>query len=191
MSTSVLNERPAWCERLLGEFMAADTRAITLLRGVTAEQLNWNPRQGAWSVGQCLHHLAICNELYVDAIEATLTVNLSAHPVQEIMPGRPSRWFIRKYIEPSATRATAPAKIRPAAIVDLSVLDRFLRSNERIRAIVRRAADYDVNRIRFRNPFVPVIRFTIGTGFEILAKHEARHLLQAERVKSATGFGYP
>ena len=178
---------PAWCARLLAEFTDADARARALAGTLTAEQLNWTPRQDAWSVGQCLEHLAIGNELYIDAIEATLTENLSAHPVQEITLGRPSRWFIRNYIEPSAEmkRSTAPGTIRPAATVGPDVLDRFLRSNERIRAIARRAADYDVNRIRFKNPFVPVIRFTIGTGFEILSRHQARHLLQAERVRSA------
>jgi hypothetical protein len=40
----------------------------------------------------------------------------------------------------------------------------------------------------FRNPFVPVIRFTVGTGLEILSKHERRHLLQAERVRESAGF---
>ena len=178
---------PAWCARLLAEFTDADARARAVAGTLTREQLNWKPGQDAWSVGQCLEHLAIANELYIDAIEATLTENLGARPVQEITLGRPSRWFIRNYIEPSAEmkRSTAPGMIRPAATVGPGVLDRFLRSNERIRAIARRAADYDVNRIRFKNPFVPVIRFTIGTGFEILSRHQARHLLQAERVKSA------
>jgi hypothetical protein len=48
---------------------------------------------------------------------------------------------------------------------------------------VERAADCDVNRIRFRNPFVPLIRFTLGTGLEILVRHERRHLEQAERQR--------
>ncbi len=110
--------------------------------------------------------------------------------VDEIAIGRPSRWFIRSYIAPSprTRRTTAPKMITPAPAIDEDVLDRFLLSNERIRVLVRRAGDYDVNRIRFRNPFVPVIRFTIGTGFEILSRHEDRHLLQAERVRQASGF---
>jgi hypothetical protein len=37
----------------------------------------------------------------------------------------------------------------------------------------------------FRNPFVPLIRFTVGTGLEILSKHERRHLLQAERIRES------
>jgi hypothetical protein len=82
-------------------------------------------------------------------------------------------------------RLRAPQKITPGEQVDVSILERFLVSNREARALVRRASNYDINRIRFANPFIPTIRFTVGTGLEILAKHERRHLLQAARVKDA------
>ena len=109
--------------------------------------------------------------------------------VQDIAPGWFGRWFIRNYIEPSprTRRARAPKKITPAARVEPSVLDRFVRSNDAVRDLMHRARNCDINRIRFPNPFVPVIRFTIGTGFEVLSKHQNRHLLQAERVRNAMG----
>lgn len=187
MATETL---PAWCARLLREFTASDARAEAIARTLSHEELNWKPRPDAWGVGQCLEHLAMGNELYADAIEAALTRNLAAGAVPEITPGRFSRWFIRSYIAPSAEtkRGKAPSKIVPRAAVDSGILDRFLRSNERVRAIARRAVEYDVNRVRFRNPFVPVIRFTVGTGLELLSRHEDRHLLQAERVRGSAGF---
>ena len=183
------HELPAWCARLIAEFTASDARAEAVARTLTPDQLNWRPQPDAWSIGQCLAHLAAGNELYLEAIEASLTRNLNTGPVQEVTPGAVSRWFIRSYLEPSAQtkRSTAPGKIRPAPITDAAVLDRFLRTNERVRALMRRASDYDVNRIRFKNPFVSMIRFTVGTGFTILSAHERRHLLQAERVREAMG----
>jgi hypothetical protein len=45
-----------------------------------------------------------------------------------------------------------------------------------------------VNRIRFWNPFVLGLRFTVGTGFQIIASHGRRHLLQAERVRDSADF---
>jgi hypothetical protein len=182
---------PRWCARLIADFSAADARARTLVATLTRGRVNWKPRPDTWSIGQCLQHLTIGNELYVDAIEAAMTRNLTATgSVDDIAMGAPSRWFIRSFIEPSpqTKRAKAPKLIVPATTIDDNVLDRFLDSNQRIRAIMRRASDYNVNRIRFRNPFVPVIRFTVGTGFVLLARHEERHLLQAERVKQAPDF---
>jgi hypothetical protein len=53
---------------------------------------------------------------------------------------------------------------------------------------VSRAAAHDVNRVRFGNPFLPLIRFTVGTGLQIVARHNHRHLLQAERVRQLGEF---
>ena len=186
MAAKLDEPSPPWSRRLLSELDAADARATALVRTLTTEQLNWKPNPAAWSVGQCLEHLCIANEEYCRAMSPALAGRPHA-PVQEITPGWFGRWFIRNYIEPSPAtrRAPAPKKIRPTAQVDSSVLDRFLASNRTARELVRRAASYDVNRVRFPNPFVPMIRFTVGTGLEILTRHERRHLLQAERVRDS------
>ena len=178
-----------WAKRLISELDAADDRAAQLAGGLTAFQLNWKPSQDAWSVGQCIEHLRVTNEVYLPAIAASLTAGPDGR-VQEITPGWFGRWFIRKYIEPSpqSVRARAPRKITPGSQVDPHILDLFVASNQAARELVHRASDYDVNRIRFKNPFIPVLRFTVGTGLEIITRHQKRHLLQAERVKQAADF---
>lgn len=175
---------PAWSRQLVAELQSADQRAIALARGLSIEQLNWKPRPDKWSVGQCLEHLCISGELYLPPIARALANRVPA-PVDTIRPGWFGRWFIRSYIAPSpqTRKAPAPKKIRPVlSVVEPSVLDRFLAVNRDARALMERARPYDVNHIRFVNPFIPIIRFTVGTGFEIIAKHEDRHLLQAEKV---------
>lgn len=180
---------PAWSVRLLAELAARDRHASTLAAGLGPAQLNWKPAAGVWSVGQCLQHLYIANEVYVPAIARALD-DRPPSPVQDITPGWFGRWFIRTYIEPSphGRRAGAPRKIAPAPHADPFVLDLFLRSNDVARDLVRRAGAYDVNRIRFVNPFVPLLRFGVGTGLEILSTHQRRHLLQAERIKHHPAF---
>jgi len=180
---------PAWAVRLVSELEASDVRAESVAKGLSSEQLNWYPGQNAWSVGQCLEHLCMTNEVYLPAISIALNKGVHAK-VQEISLGWFSRWFIRNYIapDPNAPRAQAPKKIQPGKQVEPFVLDAFLRSNERARELIMRAVDYDVNRIRFKNPFVPLLRFTVGTGLEIVAKHESRHLRQAEKVMQSAGF---
>lgn len=189
MATQLASLSPAWSTRLMNELDANDERASELTAGLTVEQLNWQPAPGEWSIGQCLEHLCIGTESYLPPIFAALA-NQSVSPVQEITPGWFARWFIRSYIEPSpkTKRGSAPKKIVPNARVDLSVLDRFLRGNRETRELMRKSEPYDVNRIRFVNPFVSIIRFTVGTGFQVLTGHERRHLLQAERVKQSPAF---
>lgn len=178
---------PIWAERLIRELHASDVRARRLVEPLTQDQLTWKPSPGAWSVGQCLQHLVRMNEVYLPPIAAALEGRRRGR-TEQILPGPFSRWFIRNYIAPSERRARAPRPADPGPDVDPDVLRRFVESNDRARDLVRVAAEYDVNSIRFRNPFVPLIRFTAGTGLEIVSRHEDRHLLQAERVVAEPGF---
>jgi hypothetical protein len=179
----------AWSTQLIAELEIIDQQTKDLTAGLTVEQLNWQPAPGVWSIGQCLEHLCLGNEAYLPAMSAALN-GKAGSPVQEITPGWFARWFIRSFIEPSAgtKRASAPKKIVPGNRVALSIVERFLRGNQDARQLIRQAEAYNVNRIRFVNPFLPLLRFTVGTGLKITCGHERRHLLQAERVKQSTDF---
>lgn len=181
-----MSPTPLWPARLRAELDDADTRATALAQGLSIAQLNWRPSPEAWSIGQCLDHLTITNDVYLAAMTPALQ-NAPVNQVGDITPGWFGRYFIRNYMEPATgtRKAPAPRKIRPQPDVDGAVLDRFLRSNMAVRALIGRASTHDVNRLRFRNPFVPLLRFTVGTGFAIITSHQRRHLLQGERVKEA------
>ena len=182
-------QAPAWSTRLAFELIGNDQTAQAVVAGLNEEQLNWQPAPGCWSVGQCLEHLCITNEVYMPPISTALEEKPDS-PVEQITPGWFGSWFIRSYAEasPNSKRASAPRKIRPRARVELSVLDRFLSGNKSWRELIIRARPKNVNRIRFWNPFIPGLRFTVGTGLEIIASHERRHLLQAERVRDSANF---
>jgi hypothetical protein len=179
----------AWSIRLAFELSANDQTAQALAAGLTAEQLNWQPAPGSWSVGQCLEHLCLTDEAYLASISPALKQKPDS-PVDQIAPGFFGAWFIRSFVEPSPNtrRAPAPRKIRPAARIDLAVLERFLSGNKSCRELIVQARGKDVNHIRFWNPFLPGLRFTVGTGLEIIASHQRRHLLQAERVRDSANF---
>ena len=191
MGSAISSAQPLWPDRILAAFDALDSKATDLVSRLNSEQLNWKPSLGDWSIGQCLEHLCVTNDLYLPAIASAL-VDRPAAPVDDIKPDRLGRWFINAYVEPSprSKQARAPKKIAPAEQIDLSVLERFLRSNQSARELIQQARNYDVNRIRFKNPFIPYfpLRFTVGTGIEIVAGHERRHLSQAERLKSSAAF---
>lgn len=189
MTTEQKASSTGWPNRLAFELSANDQTAQALAAGLSDEQLNWQPSPGSWSIGQCLEHLCITNETYLTAISAALAERPDS-PVEQIIPGWFGGWFIRRFVEPSpdTKRVPAPSKIRPTTHASLVVLDRFLSCNKSCRELIARACGKNVNRIRFWNPFLPGIRFTVGTGFQIIECHERRHLLQAERVRDSANF---
>lgn len=179
----------AWAAGLLSDLDEADERASRLVEGLSSEQLNWRPDSVSWSIGQCLDHLCVMNDVYLPPMAQALD-GKPKRAASEITPGWFGRLFLEKAVEPSpeSSRLKAPRKIVPSSRTDTSVLDRFLAGNRSVRQLIERAREYDINRIRFRNPFVPLIRFTVGTGLKIVTRHQHRHLLQAQRVKEAAGF---
>src|SRR5262249_9838886 len=106
-----------------------------------------------------------------------------------IQPGWFGRYFIRTLDAPPKRKMKAPSKIVPASQIPVrDVLDAFLRSHDDRRAVVRDATELELNRIRLRNPFIGILRFTVGTGLLIITAHDRRHLWQAEQVLKTPEF---
>jgi len=184
-----LSSAPPWSERLAASLDANDQSAKQLLASLTEAQLNWQPAPTSWSIGQCLDHLCATTDSYLPALTSALE-NQPDAPVDDIRFGWLSGYFFRNFIEPSpqSKKVAAPKKIKPASTLSLSVLDRFLSGNQSCRSLFLAAQNKNVNRIRFWNPFIPGLRFTVGTGLAIIPAHQRRHLLQAERVRDSPRF---
>ena len=178
-------------ETILADLKKSDQDARRIISGLSDVQGNWQPSETAWSVAQCLDHLARGNTLYAAALhkavkEARAEEKPRSGPIQ---PGWFGRYFIRALEPPPRRKMRAPAKIVPVSrIACRDVLESFLRSHDDMRAVIRDAAQLDLNRIRFRNPFIGFLRFTVGTGLLVITAHDRRHLWQAKRVLECPGF---
>jgi hypothetical protein len=75
-------------------------------------------------------------------------------------------------------------KIKPDTSPSLAdAFARFMVSQEEVRQFLLSDADLDLAGIRFSNPLVPGVRFSVATGLHVIAAHERRHLWQAWRVR--------
>ena len=82
----------------------------------------------------------------------------------------------------------APKKIIPAFSGEKeALLAEFRRLHAEAAALLQDAADLDLG-VRFPNPFIPLIRFRVWTGFLVIPAHERRHLWQAEQLRKRPGF---
>lgn len=174
-------------------YVALQREAAELLVGHSDAALDWQPKPGkSWSVLTCLEHVTVSANEYLAVIEPAIALAAAAGEQSRreplVLPWF-GRWFVAQIAPPPKRRLPAPPKARPRLHRDRDqTLTAFVAAHQRARAALAAAAPLDVNRIRFRNPFLPLLRFTLGTGFTLLDAHGRRHLLQARNVTLAAGF---
>jgi hypothetical protein len=185
---------PADLQKLLDELNAADASGAGIAAGVTDEQFHWRPFEGrAWSIAQCLDHLAMMNTVYLAAIRSGVDDG-RARSLRRQGPARSTffgRWFVRSMEPPVKTKMKAPRAGRsPRNKPREQILREYHAAHDVARQLIADAADIDLNRTTFRNPFISIVRMRIGTGLAVVTAHDRRHLWQAAQVKLAPGFPY-
>jgi DinB superfamily len=187
-----LEELPADLRAIVEALDESDGEARRIIGELSDEQANWQPSETAWSIAQCIDHLARSNSMYAVALQEAVTGAGSSGKARRdaIRPGGwVSAQFIRSLEPPPKQKMRAPKKIIPASRVGArEALEAFLDATKSMRAVVRDGAGLDLNRIRFKNPFFGFLRFTVGSGLLITSAHNRRHLWQAEQVRRAAGF---
>jgi hypothetical protein len=165
-----------------------DARA--LIAGITPRLGVWRADAGSWSVAHCLDHLGTANRVYLAAMRPSAEQALTRGRLRRgpALPGLIGGWFVRM-LEPPVTvrnKMPAPRKIRPRPEPSLDEAARlFFSSQDEVRAFLRRFAAIDLAGVRFPNPFIRGVRFSLATGLHVIVAHERRHLWQAWRVRQA------
>jgi DinB superfamily len=169
---------------------AAERDAQALVSNLDEERGCWRGQEGSWSVAECLDHLATANRVYLNAMR-----DPAIHARQQgrlrqgsATPRLVGRWFVRTLEPPvkapfrmKASRAIEPRLATPLA----TALASFRTSQDQVRAFLLEYADLDLAAVRFPNPFVRGIRFSLATGLHVITAHERRHLWQAWRIRRA------
>ena len=169
---------------------AVDQDARTLISGLTPDQGIWRRDPGSWSVAECLDHLATANRVYLRAMEPAAAHALQRRSLRRkaAVPGLVGGWFVRTLEPPVKPRfkLKAPKKIVPRespALADAAA--QFFASQGEVRAFLKKYAGIDLTGVRFVNPFIRGLRFSLATGLHVIAAHDRRHLWQAWNVRNA------
>ena len=177
---------PPDVQALLDQLTANGLAAAALERELEPEQLRWRPDASSWSIAQCIDHLEVGDRIYLGALRKGLEEARGKGWTRR-GPIRPN-WIELKFIyslePPPKFRMPAPKKIVPALDKEPGAVWRdFAAVQAELTALLKGAADLDLNRARFDNPFLPLVRMRIGSGFQVITSHERRHLWQAQKIR--------
>jgi DinB family protein len=187
---------PADLQQILDDIDAADRAGEAIALQVTHEQFHWRPRDGqGWSIAQCLDHLAVINVFYSAPVQQAVDGARARGWTRRgpAAPGFFGRRFIASQEPPVKRRFSAPGRVRPAAATRSreEILGAYHHAHTLVRRLIADAAEVDINRTTFPNPFIRIIRMRVATALLVLAAHDRRHLWQAEQVRTAPGFPAP
>jgi len=179
---------PEDLQSIVNELDRSDQEARQLVSELSEAQFNWQPAPSAWSVAQCLAHLGQMNSV----LTASLRTAVRQANKNSVIPRRPiqprwfGRWFISQMEAPPRRKLKTPKRGIPEAHKSgEEVLRAFIAAHDELRALIDEARDLDLNRIRFRNPFIGLLRYSVGTALLVIAAHDRRHLWQANQVRAA------
>jgi hypothetical protein len=180
------------------ELAEAGARAQSLAGPLSGRQLWWRPAPGRWSIGECLDHLCLADEAYLEVLDQAIESGRAAGCIAD---GPPRRSLIGNALvhgvePPARVKIPAPRRIRPRhpdehaedTTAPGDPLARFLDLRRQIGRRLTAADGLALGRVRVRSPFVPLISVTLDTALRIVTGHERRHLAQAEAVAESDGF---
>lgn len=185
---------PAELQAIDDQLNASELDANRLVDGLDQKTGQWRAHDGAWSVAECLDHLATANRVYLQAMQQAAIVaqqrgRLRTRPA---LPGIIGSWFaqvLEPPVKPSLrVKAVQVIKPRQSPPLTAAFAD-FLSSHPPVRVFLQTYAHLDLARIRFRNPLVRGVRFSLATGLHVITAHERRHLWQAWNTRRAAERG--
>lgn len=179
---------PADLQSLHDALDAAERDAHALIDGLPQALGGWRAQPGSWSVAECLDHLATANRVYLAAMEPSAAA-AHANGGRRHGPAKPGLvggWFVKSLEPPVRMKGRAPRKIRPRSAPPLDdAFTSFLATQNDVRAFIQKYGGIDLGGVRFPNPFIRGVRFSLATGLHVITAHERRHLWQAWRVRRA------
>jgi len=185
-----MGEIAADIRSLFEQLDAAERDARLLVTDLSDEEGARRITPDSWSVAECFDHLAVANRVYLAAMrgpaaEAVTQGKLRQH---DAVPGLIGAWFVKAMEPPVRTylKMKSPQKIRPRQSPPLSrAHEDFAASQNDVRSFLNLYSGLDLTLVRFPNPFISGVRFSLAIGLHVIIAHERRHLWQAWQLRRA------
>jgi hypothetical protein len=181
----------AQLQEIRADLEAASARLERLERALSPGAWLARSPTGGWSPVACVAHLNLTSERFLPLMR---TATRAAPPLPIGSDRRLRRnlvgWLLWLIMPPPVrfgrTRTTAP--FLPTAELDAAVqLTEFRRLQTEQTAFLESVVGLAIDRVYITSPFDARLRYDLFSCLGILARHQHRHLWQAERAAAAAG----
>lgn len=173
---------------IVNEFESGTARLRRLAEVVPADRWVVRPAVGRWSVGECVTHLNLTTDGFRPIVREGLERARSLRRDGKAAAGAYRRGVLGSLLlwaisRPGRFRTrTAPAFV-PAAVTDVATLVAgFQRRQEEQIGWVREADGLPLDVVKVTSAFDSRVRYNLFAALSVLARHQQRHLWQAEEA---------
>ena len=179
-------------DALLTEVVRQRDEVTDLFASLPADAARmWRPDEARWSATGHIAHLGIINEAYLGAIASVVEGARAAGGPMSDGPYRHPRiasWFVKTMEPPPKKRMKTFSRMVPdPGTTPEAALADFGRLQGRMAELIEASRGLDLGRVRFGSPFLSVLRFSLGTGFEMLLAHDRRHIWLVHELLALPG----
>ena len=151
-------------------------------------ELNHKPNPDAWSITQCLEHLNLYGDYYLEAMQNAMQKS-NAGSETIFKSGMIGNYFANVMLpkqDDTVKKMEAPKPQNPSLHKDIKLsrktVMRFISQQEHMLDLLEMARDKNLNKIRIPITIAKWMKLRLGDTFRFNVNHNIRHIKQAERV---------
>ncbi len=178
-------------KQLLDELIQKTEKAkdeAVFFKSLDVNILNQKPSPDSWSILECLEHLNRYGDYYLKEIESRI---LDAQPnltAGIFKPGLLGNYFVNviRPNESGTKKMKTAGDMNPVGSkLSTTVIDRFLKQQDRLISLLRSAEKVDLTKVKTSITLSKWIKLRLGDTLRFVVYHNERHLVQAQRVLKA------
>jgi len=178
----------AQLQAVTDDLMSAGRLLSALYQDLPADAWSHQPAPDRWSAAECVAHLNLTSRALLPLFQAGLR---EARGMGARTAARYRRdamgWLVWHAMRPSGGLKTAalPAFVPSAVPAVQDLLEEFDQLQEALASCVREAENLPIEQVTVVSPFDPRVKVNLYAALTLVARHQHRHLRQAERAAAA------
>jgi len=163
---------------------------------LSTDQLNWKPGIESWSISECLEHIMLSGQFYLDEITNCFLSKIPEAESPDIIfrPGIIGNYSTNS-VKPTDSgviknKMRTFSRMEPgkSGIDTKKLFLDFKKYQDELTILINKARYFNLNTIKIKSSIGKIIRFKLGDAFRFVIAHNQRHIQQAINVLHANGF---
>ncbi|MEO6639200.1 MAG: DinB family protein [Ginsengibacter sp.] len=159
-------------------------KSVENLNKYTVEQLNAKSHGDAWSTLECLEHLNLYGDFYLQEIENKILQQKKQANKSMFNSGLVGNYFANLMMVKNGKikKMKTPTDMNPGnSTLTKTTIQRFLKQQEKLIRLLNQAKEVDLTNTKTAIKLTRLIKLRLGDTFRFLVYHIERHILQAEK----------